>query len=583
MLSIGSFYLNSALSTQHSALIMSRVHGGNLVARTLKKEGVRYLFTLNGGHIGPILDACLDEGITVIDTRHEEAAAHMAHGWSWVTGEVGFATVTAGPGVTNAATGIANAWSSGNPVVLLGGRPPLKQFGMGSFHEMDQVAFMKPITKWSESILETERIPEYISRAIRIALTGRPGPVFLDIPGDVLRNQVKIEDIWFPTYYKPEVRVEGDTTAIEKAVKLLGKAQKPLLVAGQGVWRAKAARELLDFVEAIKIPVWLTHNGRGLIPAGHPFYFPAARSFALKNADVILVIGARFNYVLAYGRPPRFNEHAKVIQVDIDPQQIGHNRDVEVGIIGDAQVVLRQLLQAFEGSLETSRQNISTWIQTLQEKDRAARQSLEPALNSEAIPIHPLRLCKEIRDFVQRDATLVVDGGDILSFARISLESYEPGYWLDAGTFGCLGQGLPFALAAKLARPYQQVLLLVGDGSFGFHAMEMDTAVRHNLPLVVVVSNNAAWAIEKYNQQVEFKRTVATDLRDTHYEEMVKALGGYGVYVEKPEELRPALERAFASGLPACINVKTDPQAVSPDSRREIGTVPADQTVRYEK
>jgi len=563
---------------------MSEVHGGVLVARILKREGARYLFTLNGGHIGPILDACIDEGITLVDARHEEAAAHMAHGWSWVTGEVGFATVTAGPGVTNAATGVANAWSSGNPVVLLGGRPPLKQEGMGAFHEMDQVAFMRPITKWAESILETERIPEYLTRAIRTALAGRPGPVFLDIPGDVLRSKVKLEEIWFPAHYKPEARVEGDAQAIEKAVKLLFEAQKPLLVAGQGVWRSRATQELRDFVDALKIPVWLTHNGRGLIPAGHPLYFPAARSFALKNADLVLVIGARFNYVLAYGRPPRFNERAKVVQVDIDPQQIGYNRDVEAGILGDARAVLKQLLQACQERTKPSDRDSSTpWIEALREKDREARRNLEPALNSGAIPIHPLRLCREIRDFVDRSATLVVDGGDILSFARISLESYEPGHWLDASTFGCLGQGLPFALAAKLARPHQQVLLLVGDGSFGFNAMEMDTAVRHNLPIVVVISNNAAWAIEKYNQQVEFKRTVATDLRYTPYEEMVKALGGYGVYVERPEELKPALEKAFASGLPACINVKTDPAALSPDSRREIGTVPADQTLRYEK
>jgi acetolactate synthase-1/2/3 large subunit len=562
---------------------MSEIHGGVLVAKTLKKEGVRYLFTLNGGHIGPILDACIDEGIRVIDTRHEEAAVHMAHGWSWATGEIGFATVTAGPGVTNAATGVANAWSSGNPIILLGGRPPLKQFGMGGFHEMDQIAFMRPITKWSESILETERIPEFITRAIRIAVTGRPGPVFLDIPGDVLRNRVQPENVWFPAHYRPEARVQGDPSAIEKAVKLLSEAQKPLLVAGQGVWRSQATQELREFVEASGIPVWLTHNGRGLIPAGHPLYFPAARSFALKNADVILVIGARFNYVLAYGRPPRFNEKAKVIQVDIDPQQIGYNRDVDVGIVGDARAVLKQFLQALEGKSLTSREAFTTWIEALREKDRAARQSLEATLNSPAVPIHPLRLCKEIRDFVNRDATLVVDGGDILSFARISLESYEPRHWLDAGTFGCLGQGLPFALAAKLARPHQQVLLLVGDGSFGFHAMEMDTAIRHNLSIVVVISNNASWAIEKYNQQVEFKRTIATDLRYSRYEEMVKALGGFGIYVEKPEELRPALEKAFSSGLPSCINVKTDPQAVSPDSRREIGTVPTDQTLRYEK
>lgn len=562
---------------------MHEVHGGVLVAKTLKREGVRYLFTLNGGHIGPILDACIDEGIAVIDTRHEEAAVHMAHGWSWVTGEVGFATVTAGPGVTNAATGVANAWSSGNPIILLGGRPPLKQFGMGGFHEMDQIAFMRPITKWSETILETERIPEFITRALRIAITGRPGPVFLDIPADILRNRIKPENVWFPAHYKPETRVEGDPSAVEKAVKLLSEAQKPLLVAGQGVWRSQATQELREFVEASGIPVWLTHNGRGLIPAGHPLYFPAARSFALKNADVILIIGARLNYVLAYGRPPRFNEKAKVIQVDIDPQQIGHNRDVEVGILGDARAVLKQLLQASEGSLLTRQEAFTAWIEALREKDQTAQQSLEVALNSPSVPIHPLRLCKEIRDFVDRDATLVVDGGDILSFARISLRSYEPGHWLDAGTFGCLGQGLPFALAAKLARPRQQVLLLVGDGSFGFHAMEMDTALRHNLPIVVVISNNASWAIEKYNQQVEFKRTIVTDLRYSHYEEMVKALGGFGIYVEKPEELKPALEKAFSSGLPSCINVKTDPQAVSPDSRREIGTVPTDQTLRYEK
>lgn len=559
---------------------MAKVDGGDLVVKALKREGIDRLFSLNGGHIGPIYNACLDEGIRIIDVRHEEAAGHMAHAFSRVTGRIGVAVVSAGPGVTNIVTAVANAFQAGSPLLVIGGKAPLKQFELGALQDIPQVEVMAPITKWSRTVLETWRIPEYLSIAFRQALSGKPGPVYLEIPTDVLRGQLDEAETIFPEKYRTEARPQADPDLIQKAVKLLEGAERPLVVVGSGILWSRAHEELRQFLEVTGLPLLSTSFAKGCVKGDHPQYVPGARSLALSQADVILVIGTRFNFIMAYGRPPRYQKDVKVIQVDIDPSEIGRNRPIQVGIVADARMALMQLTQAVAGPFPNM---LSPWLDALREKDALAKARLEPLYHSSAVPIHPLRLCREIQDLLDEDAIIVADGGDIFSFARVALSVNHPGHWLEPGPFGCLGVGVPFAIAAKLAKPEKQVLCITGDGAFGLTGMEMDTAIRHRVPIVVVISNNAAWAIERTSQIKDYgpDRIIGTELLPSRYDLMVQALGGYSELVEKPEEIRPALERAFASGLPACVNVMTDKTVESPDSIRGLAKVPDEQPIEW--
>lgn len=560
---------------------MSSLTGGQLVARTLRASGVSVIFSVNGGHVGPIYDACIDHGIRILDVRHEEAAAHMANAWTWLTGEVGVVVVTAGPGVTNAASGMANARASGSPVVLIAGAAPLRQLNRGAFHEMDQVGFMRPITKHSETVVDLHSLSRQLAASLHTAASGSPGPTFVEIPADIMRSELDESDAAVstgpPELTPPQAGPEG----IDAAVALLRQARRPLVLAGSGVLRSRASQQLRELVETARLPTVLAQTGRGVLPTRHPLHVPGARSLALREADLLLVVGTRFNFTLAYGQSPRISADARVVQIDLDGGAIGRNRDVDVGLVGDAGAVLGQLTRALETDGRQLGEAWEPWTRRLTEAQTTATDRLAPQLSDDAVPIHPLRLCEELNRFLDDDAIVAVDGGDILSFARLSLEVNHPAHWFDAGTFGMLGQGLPFATAAKLARPDTQVAALVGDGAFGFNAMEIDTAVRHELPVLVVISNNGAWQIEKYTQQAEFGRTVGTDLHRSRYDQVVAALGGHGELVERPEEIRSALRRARDSGLPACVNVMTDPQAVSPDARRLMATVPVEQTLNY--
>ena len=538
---------------------MAKVHGGCLAIRLLKQEGVKYLFGLSGGHINPFFDACMDEGIEVIDTRHEQAAAHMADGWARATGRPGVAAVTAGPGVTDAVTGVANAYEAASPIIVFGGRSPQREFELGSIQDMDQVKLMTPITKWARSVHETRRIPEFLSMAFRHALAGRPGPVYLEIPQDILQAEIDEEQVVMPRAYRTEARPYGDPAMVKAAVELLLKAKRPVIIAGSGVWWSGAGAELQEFIETMRLPLVLIGMGRGVVPEDHPLCFGPTR-VGVREADVVLLIATRLNYNLAFGRPPLFAEDVKMGQIDIEAGEVGRNRPIEVGMVGDVKGVLRQMT---EEARERGGRKDSPWVEQCQAYARSRQERLRAELYSDKVPIHPLRLCREIADFLDRDATLVMDGGDITVFGATVLRVYEPGHWLDNGPLGCLGPGLPFALAAKLARPDKQVLLLSGDGSFGLNGMEMDTAIRHKLPVVVVIGNDAAWGMVKHEQEDHYGRTVGTELRLARYDKMVEALGGHGEYVERPQDIRPALERAFASGLPACVNVRVDPTAVT--------------------
>jgi thiamine pyrophosphate-dependent acetolactate synthase large subunit-like protein len=539
---------------------MPKVTGNDLVVQTLKNEGVDTVFYLTGGPMSDVAGLCLEMQFKSIDVRHEQAAAMMAHAYSRLTGKPGICFAASGPGTTNLLTGIGNSFLDATPVVALGGSSPLTQNSRGAFQEMDQVSIFKPVTKWTERVTDTRRIPELISKAIRMATQGQQGPVYLDLPGDILYTQVELDEVHFPRNLSKQPRPSGDPELIEEAIALLKQAKRPLILTGSGILWSDAAAALQAFVDLTGIPFYTTPQGRGVIPEDHPLSFLGARSKAFKEADVVLVVGTRLNFIVGFGLPPRWAEDVKIIQVDIHREELGRNRTIDVGIVGDACRVLEQLTAAARTAFPKPID--LPWIDALRQSSRQNEEKAEALLNTDAIPIHPLRLCKEVRDFMDRDAILVVDGHEILNYARQSIPTHTPGHRINAGANGCMGVAVPYGLGAKMAKPDKQVIVLSGDGSFGMNGMEMDTAVRHNMPILVVVSNNGGWAA--------MGGMAGRDLGFTRYDKLSEVLGCHGEYVEKPEEIRPALERANAAvqaGQPAVVNVITDPRARSQTAR----------------
>lgn len=543
---------------------MAMVNGGDLFVRALKREGVKYIFTLCGGHIAPIYNACIDEGIEIIDVRHEQVAAHAAAGWARVTGEPGVCVVTAGPGVTDSVTGVAEAFMAGCPMVEFGGRAPLMEFEIGTLQDMDQVRLMEPITKWARTVYEAKRIPEYVSIAFRQARSGTPGPVYLECPIDILLLQrVEESEVVFPQNYYTEVEAAGDPALVREAVELLLEAERPVVIAGDGLFWARGDRELREFVELAELPVQTSGFARGAVPQDHPL---SVARVGTPLADVILALGVKFDFMVGYGRFPIFGAEAKMIQVGVDGSMIGYNRGADIGIVASPKAVLRQMIE--EVGRTKKRAKTSAWLEQLRAILQITEEQAAAAYNADTHPIHPARLAREVADFLDRDAMIVVDGGDAASgwFSPI-VNAQFAGQVLGTGALGCLGVGTGFALAAKLAKPDKQVLLYSGDGSFGLNGMEFDTFVRFNLQVVAVISNDSAWGMVKHGQRMLYgdERLSGTLLKPRQrYDKMVEALGGYGEYVDRIEDIKPALSRAFKSGKPACINVEVDPEPCSP-------------------
>jgi acetolactate synthase-1/2/3 large subunit len=535
---------------------MPKVTGNDLVVQTLKNEGVETVFYLTGGPMSDVAGLCLEMQFKSIDVRHEQGAAMMAHAYSRLTGKPGICFAASGPGTTNLLTGIGNSYLDATPVVALGGSSPIKENSRGAFQEMDQLAIFKPVTKWAERVTDVRRIPELVSKAIRMATQGQPGPVYLDLPGDILYTEVELDSVQFPRNLTKLSRPAGEPELIAEAIALLKQARRPIVLTGSGILWSEAWSELQQFVELTGMPFYTTPQARGVIPEDHALCFLGARSKAFREADVVLVIGTRLNFIVGFGLPPRWAADVKVIQVDIHREEIGRNRTIDVGIVGDARTVLRQLIEAGRKAFATP---ISLpWVDDLRQASQANEQKAEALLHTDTVPIHPLRLCKEVRDFMDRDAIIVVDGHEILNYARQSIPTYAPGHRINAGANGCMGVAVPYGLGAKMAKPDKQVIVLSGDGSFGMNGMEMDTAVRHNIPILVVVSNNGGWAA--------VGGMAGRDLGFTRYDKMCEVFGCHGEYVEKPDDIRPALERAnaaVAAGKPAVVNVVTDPRARS--------------------
>ena len=537
---------------------MGLIHGGWLVAKALKREGVEVVFTLSGGHIAGIYDGCMREGIRVVDTRHEQAAVHAAEGWAKSMRKPGVALLTAGPGVTDGVTGVANAYLAGSPVLVIGGAAPLGLWDRGALQEMNQIDLLRPITKWARTVHETTRLAEYTASAFRQMLSGKPGPVFLEMPMDVLNNFADT-DVYFdpgePSEYRYTGRDAPDPDMVIRAAALLEKARRPVIMAGTAVWWCDAAEELRLLAERLNAPVFLNGAGRGCLPPTHPLFFSAARRKALEGADTILAIGTRMDFRLNHGQPPLIPKEASIIWFDLAAEDIGVNRGAQAALVGDVGLSMRQLSEA------TKQLPAGEWLDSIREQEDRARERDEAAMRSDAVPIHPMRFCREIRDFIDENTTVVGDGGDIVSYAGRTINVYKPGYWLDPGPMGCLGTGTGFAMAAQLARPGEKVLIVHGDGAFGLNGMEFESMARQKLPIVSIIGNDGAWGQIKHPQRMMVGHTTAAELAPgIRYDKMVEALGGYGELVEQPEGIRPALERAFASGLPACVNVLLDPE-----------------------
>jgi acetolactate synthase-1/2/3 large subunit len=539
---------------------MAEMTGGELCARVLRDAGVAHAFTLCGGHILPIYDGCLTEGIRLVDVRHEQAAAHAADAYARLTRGIGVAMVAPGPGVTDAVTGIANAHAARSPVLLIGGAAPLGLRGLGALQEMEQLDLFRPITKGAWSVPETRQIPEVLTTAIRTALSGRPGPVFVEIPVDLLLGRVEDRLAPVPKQYVHRPAALADPDLVVRLAHLVSRAERPVVIAGSGVYWDDASKSLAAFAEAAGVPVFMNGAGRGALGHDHPLAFQQARGVALGTADLVLVLGAPLDFRLGYGRPPTFAENATVCVVDCDPVEIGRNRPIEVGILGHIGRVLDQLVDVLPASLPG---RWTEWRRVLDAKERDARAKLEALAASDDVPVSHYRLAADIAAVVTPDTIVVGDGGDVVGCASKFVRLHRPGQWLDPGPFGCLGVGPPFAIAAKLLHPGQRVLLVAGDGAFGLNGMEMETAVRFGLPLTCVVGNDGGWG-QIRNPQLSFwgtERAVATSLPTTRYDLMVEALGGRGRLVTDPREVRPALEHALASDEVWCINVVLDPAA----------------------
>ncbi len=542
------------MATDTSTLL----HGGRLIAKRLKAHGVTKLFTLSGGHLFSIYDGCRAEAIELIDVRHEQSAAFAAEGWAKVTRAPGVCALTAGPGVTNGMSAVASASQSHSPMLVLGGRAPQLRWGQGSLQEIDHVPFVSPLVKLAATASDTAEIPSLIDEALRAAIEPHGGPTFLDFPLDHVFTEAP-EPLSEPAPLpEPWLGPGAEGEAMDRAADLLRGAERPVIMAGTGLYWSRGEDSLRALAEELRIPVFLNGLGRGCLPADHELCFSRARSAGLGGADVALVVGVPLDFRLGFGAS--FSPDAQVIVVDAAEPAREHPRAVAAELYGALPATLDALRDS--GSASAAR---DSWISSLRAIENERRGAEAAELSDDRAPLHPMRIYGELGQLLDRDAIVIGDGGDFVSFAGRLIDSYEPGCWLDPGPFGCLGSGPGYALAAKLAHPSRQVLLLMGDGAFGFSGMELDTLARHGVAVVCVIGNNGIWALEKHPMEFLYGYSVAASLREgTRYDLVAEALGCHGELVSRPSELRPALERAFECGQPAVVNVLTDPAVAYP-------------------
>ena len=537
------------MSTETETAQATALHGGRLVAKRLKAHGVTKLFTLSGGHLFSIYDGCREEGIDIVDVRHEQSAAFAAEGWAKATREPGVCALTAGPGVTNGMSALASAQMNGSPMLALGGRAPAGRWGMGSLQEIDHVPFVAPLTKLARTAESTAEIPGLVDEALAASVAPPTGPTFLDFPMDVVFMEAEVDADAPATLLDSSSLPPADGGALERAVELLRGAERPVVMAGTGLYWARAEKELQALCEELQIPVFLNGLARGCVPADHAQFFSRARGTGLKGADVALVVGVPMDFRLGFGGS--FGDETQLVVMGSAQPERPHPREVAAELYGNVAAALEALRTGAAGGPDRS-----AWVNDLRAAENEKRAAEQDDLTDDRAPLHPMRVYGELAQMLDRNAVVIGDGGDFVSFAGRMIETYEPGCWMDPGPYGCLGAGPGAALAAKLAHPERQVCLLLGDGAFGFAGMEFDTFVRHGVPVVGVMGNNGIWALEKHPMEFLYGYSVAADLQPgCRYDEVVTALGGHGELVERDGDLAGAVERALASGKPALINV----------------------------
>ncbi|WP_454766299.1 thiamine pyrophosphate-binding protein [Cupriavidus campinensis] len=553
------------------------ISGGHLVARALKNEGVDTIFTLCGGHIIDIYDGCVDEGIRIIDVRHEQVAAHAADGYARQTGKLGCVVTTAGPGCTNAVTGVATAFRSESPILHIGGQGALSQHKMGSLQDLPHVDMMAPITKFAASIPSTERVADMISMAVRECFNGAPGPAYLEIPRDVLDREVDISRAVIPRpgHYRASTKSIGDPRDIEKLADILVNAERPAILYGQQVWTGRGHEEAIALLRGLDIPGYFNGAARGLLPPGDPHHFDRTRSQAFANADVLIIVGTPFDFRMGYGK--RIGKEITLVQIDMDYRTVGKNREIDLGLVGDPGAILGAVLQAATGRIKNDkRQARQKWMGQLTEAEAVATEKLMPLFKSENSPIHPYRVAYELNEFLADNTVYIGDGGDVVTISAQAVRPRRPGQWMDPGALGSLGVGTGFAIAAGLANPGKEILCYYGDGSFGMTAFDMETANRFGVPYLAVIGNNSAMNQIRYGQLAKYgneRGNVGNLLSDVPFSKFAEMLGGYGEEVRDPKAIAGALQRGRESiartGKSAVINIWVDPREYAPGTKNQ--------------
>ncbi len=553
------------------------ISGGHLVARALKNEGVDTIFTLCGGHIIDIYDGCVDEGIRIIDVRHEQVAAHAADGYARQTGKLGCVVTTAGPGCTNAVTGIATAFRSESPVLHIGGQGALTQHKMGSLQDLPHVDMMSPITKFAATVPSTERVADMISMAAREAFNGAPGPVYLEIPRDVLDREVDIAKAVIPQpgAYRASTKSIGDPRDIEKLADILVNAERPAILYGQQVWTGRGHQEAIALLRELDIPGYFNGASRGLLPPGDPHHFDRTRTQAFASADVLVIVGTPFDFRMGYGK--RISKDLTLVQIDMDYRTVGKNRDISLGLVGDPGAILGAVTKAASGRIKADKRQLrKQWLKKLSDGETAATEKLMPLFKSDSVPIHPYRVAYELNEFLRDDTIYIGDGGDVVTISAQAVRPRGPGQWMDPGALGSLGVGTGFAIAAGLANPAKEVLVYYGDGSFGMTAFDMETANRFGVPYLAVIGNNSAMNQIRYGQLAKYgeqRGSVGNLLGDVPFGKFAEMLGGYGEEVRDPAQIAPALQRARESvrklRRSAVVNIWVDPREYAPGTKNQ--------------
>ena len=552
------------------------ISGGHLVAKALKNEGVDTIFTLCGGHIIDIYDGCLDEGIRIIDVRHEQTAAHAADGYARQTGKLGCVVTTAGPGCTNAMTGIATAFRSESPVLHIGGQSSLMQHKMGSLQDLPHVEMMTPITKFAAGVMSTERVADMISMAARECFSGAYGPSYLEIPRDVLDKEIPVETATIPKpgHYRASVKSIGDPDDIKKLGDILMNSKSPAMLVGSQVFMSRGHQAAIDLSRSLNIALYMNGASRGILPPGDPHYFNRTRSSAFKKADVIVIAGTPFDFRMGYGK--RISNDATLIHIDQDYRTVGKNRDISIGLAGDPGAILEAVHKEVASNKKNGSENRKSWLDELRSEEIERTEKLMPMFKSEESPIHPYRLAWEINEFLTEETIYVGDGGDIVTISAQAVQPRSPGNWMDPGALGSLGVGTGFAMAAGLANPDKEVVCLYGDGSFGMTVFDMETANRFGAPYIAIVGNNSHMNQIRYGQITKYgeeRGNIGNKLGDVPFSGFAEMLGGYGAEIREPQEIQPALQKARESvkstGISAVINVWVNPDEYAPGTKAQ--------------